>query len=284
VCPIFYYRIFLPCYDCYDFEATIAHEVGHVLGFHHPDAEFEINLQATQGQRMGNATCWRALDHVELAPDKDLGDSIMYSMTTSRDRTCLTSDDLEGLNYLYPTCDGTLHPREDTGEPLCIKGKRMGGWVRLAYVVFGPWIIICLIFLLLQCIVRHHQKHNNGKSMKQLRGHFADKRKGLIKKVRQEGPKEFAKKLRSAPTQRNLIQKTRNDLSSSAELDLPPGWVTDIDKASGMTYYFNERTGDSQWEPPERATAKQDPMKDESPVSGVKDQVIQVSKVKVVQA
>ena len=133
-------------------------------------------------------------------------------------------------------------------------------------------------------VVRHHQKHNNGKSMKQLRGHFADKRKGLIKKVRQEGPKEFAKKLRSAPTQRNLIQKTRNDLTSSAELDLPPGWVTDIDKASGMTYYFNERTGDSQWEPPERATAKQDPMKDESPVSGAKDQVIQVSEVKVVQA
>ena len=25
--PSFYYRIFIPCYDCYDFEATIAHEV-----------------------------------------------------------------------------------------------------------------------------------------------------------------------------------------------------------------------------------------------------------------
>ena len=157
---LFFFAAHIPCaclrlcvYGC-GTQATIAHEVGHVLGFHHPDAEFEINLQATQGQLMGNATCWRALDHVELAPDKDLGDSIMYSMTTSRDRTCLTSDDLEGLNYLYPTCDGTLHPREDTGEPLCIKGKRMGGWVRLAYVVFGPWIIICLIFLLLQCSER----------------------------------------------------------------------------------------------------------------------------------
>ena len=130
-------------------QATIAHEVGHVLGFHHPDRESELNLQATQ--LMGNATCLRALDHVELAPEKDLGDSIMYSMTTNRDRTCLTADDLEGLNYLYPTCDGTLHPREDTGEPLCIKGKRMGGWVRLAYVVFGPWLIICLVFFFLQC-------------------------------------------------------------------------------------------------------------------------------------
>jgi hypothetical protein len=26
--PTFYWRIFLPCWDCYDFEGTLAHEVG----------------------------------------------------------------------------------------------------------------------------------------------------------------------------------------------------------------------------------------------------------------
>jgi hypothetical protein len=31
---------------------------------------------------------------------------------------------------------------------------------------------------------------------------------------------------------------------------LPPGWVTGIDEASGHTYYYNEHTGHSQWEPP----------------------------------
>jgi hypothetical protein len=32
--------------------------------------------------------------------------------------------------------------------------------------------------------------------------------------------------------------------------DAQNGWVTGIDEASGMTYYYNERTGESQWEPP----------------------------------
>ena len=27
--PIFYTQIFLPCWDCFDFEAAIAHEAGH---------------------------------------------------------------------------------------------------------------------------------------------------------------------------------------------------------------------------------------------------------------
>ena len=58
------YFVFLPCWDCYDFEATIAHEVGHVLGFHHPDTEWQLNLNAHQP--MGPATCRKPFDHVYL--------------------------------------------------------------------------------------------------------------------------------------------------------------------------------------------------------------------------
>ena len=44
--PIFFYKIFQPCWECHGFESTMAHEVGHVLGFHHPDAEWRHNLRA----------------------------------------------------------------------------------------------------------------------------------------------------------------------------------------------------------------------------------------------
>lgn len=36
---------------------------------------------------------------------------------------------------------------------------------------------------------------------------------------------------------------------------LPFGWVSGVDEASGMTYYYNEQTGQSQWEPPPGAAA-----------------------------
>ena len=61
-CPPQY--IFLPCWECYDFTATIAHEVGHVLGFHHPDTKPELNLKADI--RMSNQTCISPLDFVKL--------------------------------------------------------------------------------------------------------------------------------------------------------------------------------------------------------------------------
>ena len=38
--------------------------MGHVLGFHHPDAEWELNLNARL--EMNASTCERAMDYVHL--------------------------------------------------------------------------------------------------------------------------------------------------------------------------------------------------------------------------
>ena len=54
--PMFYYQIFLPCWDCYDFRATIAHEWGHVLGFTHPDTMPHLNLRAMTPAEDARAT------------------------------------------------------------------------------------------------------------------------------------------------------------------------------------------------------------------------------------
>ena len=171
----------LPCYDCYDFEATIAHEVGHVLGFHHPDQEWELNLNADAV--MGPSTCHDALNKVHLNKTKDVQDSIMFSMTKARDRTCLSVDDLEGLNTLYPTCEGAMAPSAETGEPLCIKGKRFGGWLRLIFAVLGPWLIVSVLAILTQYCVRMHQKRRL-KSLEAVNAKLRAGRKSLVAAAR----------------------------------------------------------------------------------------------------
>ena len=37
----------------------------------------------------------------------------------------------------------------------------------------------------------------------------------------------------------------------SGQSPLPAGWITLLDQASGHTYYYNEMTGESQWEAPQ---------------------------------
>ena len=48
----------------------------------------------------------------------------------------------------------------------------------------------------------------------------------------------------------SCVQRTTTPLA------LQNGWVTGVDEASGQTYYYNEQTGQSQWEPPEAASSQ----------------------------
>jgi len=155
--PIFYFRAFLPCLNCNDFEATLAHEMGHVLGFDHPDTNSPINLRALNVSR--NASCLSPLDHVSLSPWRAGEPSIMLSMLQQapRQRTCLTADDMEGLHHLYPACEDIL-----PSSPRCSKAIATGGWIRIALpllLIFGS---VGLLFFLLQLLAHRYQLRRLG--------------------------------------------------------------------------------------------------------------------------
>ena len=54
---------------------------------------------------------------------------------------------------------------------------------------------------------------------------------------------------RCMPT--HLAQRTRHLFAQLAE------WTPLVDEVSGVTYYYNEQTGQSQWEPPQQAASAQ---------------------------
>ncbi len=145
--PLFYATVFIPCWDCYDFKATIAHEVGHVLGFDHPDRHEPLNLRAMAP--MGASSCDYPLQAVELAPlPGPATSSIMYSSTLHRGRSCLSQDDLEGLNFLYPLCTGAL------ATPICKDTPQYSGYLRFTIVLVVPYIFVSLGLFLTQLVVR----------------------------------------------------------------------------------------------------------------------------------
>ena len=230
--PMFYFRIFVPCWDCYDFEATIAHEVGHVLGFHHPDAEWELNLNAKQP--MGPATCERALDYVYLNKTKAIKDSIMFSMTTHRDRTCLTPDDLEGLNFLYPSCSGAATVLPSTGQPKCIKAFRYTGWLRLIISVMLPWLIVSALSILLQYGLRFHQRKRL-KSLELVALKLRKQRSILIKKVNNRASVAIGRKsVLKPPPMTSASGSSVEGIASSAEEAQAPVKVRVDSAGSGM--------------------------------------------------
>ena len=53
-----------------------------------------------------------------------------------------------------------------------------------------------------------------------------------------------------APAVTTLMVPTAHARSRRLWMQLPKMWVTGIDPASGQSYYYNEITGQSQWEPP----------------------------------
>jgi len=57
----------------------------------------------------------------------------------------------------------------------------------------------------------------------------------------------------SAPRLPVFSTRPLSRVHRTSKLSAQDGWVTDVDEASGATYYFNHLTGESQWAPPQAA-------------------------------
>ena len=158
----FYERFFLPCMQCYDFEASVAHEVGHVLGLSHPDLQLPRNLKLDSDalhdltQHVTNSSaCLYPLRHVTLDPEPtETATAIMYSLTRHRIRTCLTEDDFTALHALYPTCEA----EDATTPPACVKPRQAIGYLRLIIATVVPYLFATLVAMFFQQLVKAHYR------------------------------------------------------------------------------------------------------------------------------
>ena len=243
--PIFYLKIFVPCWDCYDFEAAATHEVGHILGLSHPDnvmtslcTDPAMECGTTPGQnvyspmfssgmRLNASTCLKPWQDVEpyeptLTDPDAVKLSIMKALTQHNPSVCLSEDDLEALNTLYPDCVGSI------STPVCNKTPYNIGWLRLTVWLVVP-SLICLLLLL--CIFTYTQYHQNkkfehilqrklsaedkiGEHKKQAdkaeaSAHRNKKEKEKVKKELEEHKRDVEKKIEKEVRRRSIVYEAR---------------------------------------------------------------------------
>lgn len=159
--PTFYFQLLLPCFDCFDFESTATHEIGHLLGLAHPDQYPDAVM--IPNATMDNVTCHNPSGYLNK-PDaatiqamEKPSYSMMTAFTQNPSEVCLTADDLDGLNFLYPVCENAQVP-----PAVCYKSERNIGWLRFAVWVITPLLFTMVSLLCVVNVIKRRQERKMG--------------------------------------------------------------------------------------------------------------------------
>ena len=96
----------IPCYVCYDIGSLLLHEIGHAIGFSHPDKYDGIYVPCNET--------------IIVTPASNT-DSIMHSIQKTREKACITADDFNGVAALY----GDVCSEQPSCNALDFLGMRM---------------------------------------------------------------------------------------------------------------------------------------------------------------
>lgn len=162
ILPLLWQRVVSPCLECFDFEGTAAHEIGHALGLDHPDVLPSMQLRAGGSDAAGasdalldarrRVACAADLEtHLSATfePVESSEYSVMHSLTQFMPEVCIGQDDLDGLNALYPSC-----ALASLGPPMCVKTRRSSGVARTLGTVLLPLLLCALGVYSAMAVVR----------------------------------------------------------------------------------------------------------------------------------
>ena len=179
---LYYFMSFEPCFRCHSFEAALVHATGQALGFGEVSDE-ATNMQLSPGTMIDSTTCAHA-NTTELlvespffeSPgaafcdftqwwtcDNRIGpnSSAMLRPDPLHTSTCLSAHDLEGLNWMYPSCSGART------FPVCPENDRNFGYLRLIYFCGGPIGIVAILAAISSKVLRKRQKNELARVRKQ---------------------------------------------------------------------------------------------------------------------
>ena len=192
------------CVSCYDFEALIVHETGHALGLDHPDTPGYRNMKSLVP--MNASTCGSPMSPEYVEQTSEQFPSIMRTFTQRMDFVCLQQDDLDGLNHLYPMCEGAVP------KPACAEMRSGLGVVRVIVEIVLPLFILVLLLLLIQKLIVRYERRNMEEMMKRIE-ESTQKRRDVEKELEQheaqaeEGRAKKKGALSKAPSARSPVAR-----------------------------------------------------------------------------